>query len=53
MNTYRIDYYAWNPGYNDFDQSDITIKADSEAHAWVEFNKHVKFCKSAHITKIN
>ena len=49
MNTYRFDYYAWIPGYNDFDQSDITIKADSEEKAWEEFNACVKFVKNASI----
>jgi hypothetical protein len=49
MNTYRFDYYAWIPGYNDFDQSDITIKAESEERAWEEFSNRVKFVKNASI----
>ena len=53
MNTYKIDFYAWIPGYNDFDQSEIVITADSEQEAWQQFNDRVKFCKNANITKVN
>jgi hypothetical protein len=53
MNTYRIDFYAWIPGYNDFDQDEIVIKAESEQEAWKQFQDRVKFCKSAHLTQIN
>ena len=49
MNTYRIDYYAWVPGYNDFDQDEFIVKAESEEKAWEEFRNRVRFVKNASI----
>lgn len=53
LNSYYFQYYGWIPSYRDFDMDDITIQAESEEQAWKNFNKTVKFVKSAGIVEIN
>lgn len=53
LNEYLINYYGWIPSYRDFDIDDITILAFTEDEAWAEFNRTVKFVKSAGISRIN
>lgn len=50
---FYFEYYGWIPGYNDFDSSDITIKAKTQFEAWDIFNKKVKFAKSASLVSVD
>lgn len=45
MNTYTFTYYGWIPGYNDFDQDWVDIKADTVEEAQQKANEYVKFSK--------
>lgn len=53
LNEYVIDYCAWIPSYRDFDVDDISILAFTEAEAWAEFNRTIKYVKAAGISHIN
>ena len=53
MKKYTFVYYAWIPGYNDFDTDEITLSAKDLNAAWAEFGKKVKYVKSAELTHID
>lgn len=45
MNTYTFTYYGWIPGYDDFDQDWIDVKADTLDEALEKVNKMKLFIK--------
>lgn len=53
MHKFTFTYYGWIPSYRDFDQDDYECSAKTMQDAWVDFNKHVKFVKSAALTHID
>jgi hypothetical protein len=53
INTYEFSGIRFVPGYNDFDQDWVTIKAQSEEEAWKEFRKLRWIHKGVGISRIN
>jgi len=53
MHKFTFTYYGWIPSYRDFDQDDYECSAKTMQDAWADFNKHVKFVKSAALTHID
>lgn len=45
MNTYTFTYYGWIPGYDDFDQDWIDVKANTLEEALTKLNKMKLFIK--------
>jgi len=46
MNTYTFTYYGWIPGYDDFDQDWIDVKADTIEEALTKVKQMKLFIKA-------
>ena len=53
LNEYEFSGIRFVPGYNDFDQDWITIKAESEEEAWKKFRTYRWIHKGVGISRIN
>lgn len=53
MNEYEFSGMRFVPGYNDWDQDWIAIRANTEEEAWELFRKHRWIHKGVGISRIN
>jgi hypothetical protein len=53
MNEYEFSGMRFVPGYNDWDQDWIIIRANTEEEAWEMFRKHRWITKGVGISRIN